>query len=272
MDGATLKVERLSKWFHQARLDRDTAVLDSIDLAVRAGEFVCLVGPNGCGKTTLLHILAGLLQPSCGQVLVNSTAVASPGNDRAIVFQNAALLPWRTVVKNISYGLECLKLDRHEALLRAEAWMDFVGLNGFGLHYPHELSGGMQQKVNLARALAVDPDILLMDEPFSSVDAQTREFMQGELLSIWERTRKTVLFVTHQISEAVYLADRVVVLSARPARVREVIEVQLPRPRDDSCRQSTRFRECEGLIRKLLKTEVVGPGKRGVFPSYRDDP
>jgi len=253
MEVGKLEISRLTKWFYQARLDRGTAVLDCLDLAVQASEFISLVGPSGCGKTTLLHILAGLLQPSEGHVLVDGKRVSSPGNDRAIVFQHATLLPWRTVIKNISYGLECLKVDRHEALSRAKTWMDLVGLHGFGFHYPHELSGGMQQKVNLARALAVDPEILLMDEPFSSLDAQTREVMQGELLSVWERTRKTVVFVTHQISEAIYLADRVVVLSSRPARVQEVIEVQLPRPRNDSFRQSLWFQECEGSIRRLLK-------------------
>ena len=258
---AALVLKGISKWFYQPRLNRSTPVLATIDLTVRAREFISIVGPSGCDKTTLLHIVAGLLQPSGGQVLLNGKPVAGPGRDRAVVFQNAALLPWRTLVRNISYGLECLKVEHREALSRAESWLDFVGLNGFGLHYPHELSGGMQQRANLARELAVDPEVLLMDEPFASLDAQTREVMQGELLSIWERTRKTVVFVTHQISEAIYLADRVVVLSSRPARVQQVIEVDLPRPRDDSFRESTWFRECEGLIRDLLRN---GTGLSGV--------
>jgi NitT/TauT family transport system ATP-binding protein len=254
---AKLEAIGVTKGFYQARLDRQTPVLDGIDLAAATGEFVSLVGPSGCGKTTLLHILDGLVAPTRGQVLVDGAPVSGPGRDRAIVFQDAALLPWRTVLRNIGYGLECLKADRREAAAAARAWLDLVGLRGFELHYPHELSGGMQQRVNLARALAVDPQILLMDEPFAALDAQTREAMQGELLAVWEQARKTVVFVTHQISEAIYLADRVVVMSARPARVREVIAVDLPRPRDDAARRSSWFRDCEAHVRALLKQDAA---------------
>jgi NitT/TauT family transport system ATP-binding protein len=253
---AKLETIDLGKSFYQARLDRYTPVLDHLNLAVASGEFVSLVGPSGCGKTTLLNLLDGLTLPTEGQVLVAGAPVVGPGPDRALVFQEPALLPWRTVLGNIAYGLECLKTDRRQTTMRAQAWLQAVGLEGFGTHYPHELSGGMQQRVNLARALAVDPEILLMDEPFAALDAQTREMMQGELLSVWERTAKTVVFVTHQISEALYLADRVVVLSARPGRIREVIPVELPRPRDDSLRSTRWFQESEGYIRALLRADA----------------
>src|SRR5204862_2440745 len=222
-------------------------------LAAATGDFVSIVGPSGCGKTTLLHILGGLLRSTRGQVLVDGKVVTGPGRERALVFQDPALLPWRTVLGNIAYGLECLRTDRRAARAQALAWLELVGLGGFGLHYPNELSGGMQQRVNLARALAVDPEILLMDEPFAALDAQTRQVMQTELLSIWERTQTTVVFVTHQIEEAIYLADRLVVLSGRPCRPRETIEVGLPRPRDDTTRQTRWFRECAGRVRALLR-------------------
>jgi len=228
------------------------AVLDEITLAAATGEFVALVGPSGCGKTTLLHILDGLLPPTRGRVLVEGRPVTSPGRERAIVFQDAALLPWRSTLGNVAYGLECLKVPRPEARAAARTWLDAVGLGGFEHHYPHELSGGMQQRANLARALAVDPAILLMDEPFVSLDAQTREAMQTELLELWTRTRKTVLFVTHLISEAIYLADRIVVLTTRPARVQQTIAVELPRPRAHSVRRTAWFRECEDHVRALL--------------------
>jgi NitT/TauT family transport system ATP-binding protein len=169
-----------------------------------------------------------------------------------VVFQDPALLPWRSTLANVAYGLECLKVPRSEALAIARTWLGAVGLSGFEHQFPHELSGGMQQRANLARALAVDPAILLMDEPFASLDAQTRETMQTELLQLRDRTRKTVIFVTHLISEAIYLADRIVVLTSRPARIHETISVELPRPRDHSVRRTPWFRECEDHIRALL--------------------
>ena len=254
VEQALIEANGVSKKFYQSRLNRSIMVLDNISLSVRPSEFVSVVGTSGCGKTTLLHILAGLIEPSEGCVLVNGKPMVS-GRESAMVFQNPALLPWRTVTKNISYGLECLKTDRSQARSRAESLLDFVGLSGFGLHYPYELSRGMQQRVSLARALAVDPEILLMDEPFASLDAQTREEMQRELLTIWEKTRKTVIFVTHQVSEAVFLSDRVVVLSGRPARVHAVIDIRLPRPRDISTRYSEVFQGCERQIRGFLGNE-----------------
>ncbi len=255
MGPAKIEAMGVCKHFYQSRLDRQTPALEDLSLCAAAGEFVAILGPSGCGKTTLLHILDGLLQADRGQVLVDGRPVAMPGRDRALVFQEAALLPWRTVLGNIAYGMECLKLNGPGTLAKAGACLELVGLEGFALHYPHELSGGMQQRVNLARALAVDPEILLMDEPFASLDAQTRESMQGELLSIWEHTRKTVVFVTHDIAEAIYLADRVIVLTARPGRVKEVIPVELPRPRDVSVRRRAWFGDAEDHVRSLLRTD-----------------
>jgi NitT/TauT family transport system ATP-binding protein len=250
----------LGKEFEQPRLGRRITVLDDLTLAVGRGEFLALVGPSGCGKTTLLHVLDGLVPPTRGQVLIDGQRASALGRERAMVFQDAALLPWRTTVENIAYGLECLDVRRPDALAAARRWLTAVGLEGFGEHYPHELSGGMQQRVNLARALAVEPAILLMDEPFASLDAQTRETMQAEFLRIWARTAKTVVFVTHMISEALYLADRVVVLTGRPARVQETIAVELPRPRDHSVRRTAWFRDCEDHVRELLS--AVAPPDR----------
>ena len=250
-----LEVVGVSKDFYQPRLERRTPALAHVDLSLAAGEFVAVVGPSGCGKTTLLHVVDGLLPPTSGHVLVDGRKVTGPGPDRAMVFQDATLLPWRTVVRNVAYGLECLGNDRREAASRARRWLDLVGLAGFADYYPHELSGGMQQRANLARALAVDPEILLMDEPFASLDAQTRETMQEELLALCARTRKTVLFVTHDVVEAIYLGDRVAVLTARPGRVRRLIPVPAPRPRDWSVRHAPWFRECEEEIRALLQQD-----------------
>ncbi len=180
-----------------------------------------IVGPSGCGKTTLLNIVAGLLPYEEGTVSIDGKRVEGPGVDRAVVFQHSALLPWRTIAGNVRYGMEMQRrFDEATMRERADHFVKMVGLSGFERHYPNELSGGMQQRVNLARALAADPEVLLMDEPFAALDAQTREFMQAELLKIWSQARKTVLFITHQINEAVYLADRVAVMSARPGRLK----------------------------------------------------
>ena len=204
---------------------------EAVDLEVEEREFVSIVGPSGCGKTTFLYAIDGLLPINTGEIRVNDHPVTAPGADRALVFQNASLLPWKTVWGNITYGLK-LKGDLgQETRSKIESLVELVGLKGFEHRYPSQLSGGMQQRTNLARGLAVDPDILLLDEPFASVDAQTREKLQLELTNIWARTRKTMLLVTHDISEAVFLSDRVVVFSSRPAQVREVIQVAIARPR-----------------------------------------
>jgi NitT/TauT family transport system ATP-binding protein len=198
----------------------------------------------------------GLLPPTAGRIYLDGKEVREPGPDRAMVFQDASLLPWRTVLGNVLYGLECQKVDRRSALDRARTFIDMVGLSGFEHHYPHELSGGMQQRVNLARALALDPQILLMDEPFASLDAQTRELMQEELLAIWQRAGKTVLFVTHQINEAVYLSDRVIVFSARPGRVKRVLPIEIERPRKLRVKRDPRFLRYEDEIWTQIEDEV----------------
>jgi NitT/TauT family transport system ATP-binding protein len=205
--------------------------LDAVSFAIRDGEFVSIVGPSGCGKTTLLNMAGGLLRPTDGTFKVSGVEVAGPGSDRAMVFQDASLLPWRTVVDNVLFGAECQGRDRRSVLEPAQELIKLVGLSGFERHYPHQLSGGMKQRVNLARALLVEPEVLLMDEPFASLDGQTREVMQAELLRIWADARGTVMFVTHQIDEAVFLSDRVIVMSNRPGRVLEDVLVDVPRPR-----------------------------------------
>jgi len=207
-------------------------------------------------KTTFLNIVDGLMSPTVGRILIGGQVVSSPGPDRAVVFQDASLLPWRTVVGNVLYGLECQGLNSARARARAQEFIELAGLAGFEHHYPHELSGGMQQRVNLARALVVDPQILLMDEPFASLDAQTREIMQEELLNIWRQARKTVLFITHQINEAVYLSDRVIVFTARPGRVKQSVPIDIERPRKLAVKRDPRFLQLEDYVWALIEDEV----------------
>jgi NitT/TauT family transport system ATP-binding protein len=208
--------------------------IDHVDFSLERGEFVCLLGPSGCGKTTFLNAVAGFLPISSGQLTLEGKPISRPGPDRAMVFQQPGLLPWRDVLHNVTYGLEMSgRMRRREAAVRAAALLELVGLADFAKSYPHQLSGGMQQRVNLARALAVEPELLLLDEPFASVDAQTREALQVELLRICKRADVTALFVTHDISEAVFLADRVCVFSRRPGRIVREVRVNLPKPRDD---------------------------------------
>ena len=256
--GAAVKLEArgICLEYYQARTESGLLALDDVTLEVRSGEFVSIVGPSGCGKTTFLTVVDGLLPPTAGRIFLDGREVRDPGPDRAMVFQDASLLPWRTVLGNVLYGLECQKVDRRSALDRARTFIDMVGLSGFEHHYPHELSGGMQQRVNLARALALDPQILLMDEPFASLDAQTRDVMQAELLAIWQRAGKTVLFVTHQINEAVYLSDRVIVFSARPGRVKRVIPIEIERPRKLRVKRDPRFLRYEDEIWTQIEDEV----------------
>jgi NitT/TauT family transport system ATP-binding protein len=245
--------------FRSAHRAPVTALAD-LTLQVARGEFVSLVGPSGCGKSTFLNIVLGLLRPDAGEVRVDGRRVEGPAPDRAMVFQEFGLLPWRTVEANIELGLELRGVAPAQRRRRAAELIHLVGLAGFERHYPHELSGGMKQRVGLARALATNPELLLMDEPFAALDAQTRDLMQAELLQIWERTRKTVLFVTHSIEEAAYLSDRVVVLSARPGRRKADIAVRLPRPRDYEMRLSPEFNELKLAIWKALKEELAVVG------------
>lgn len=209
----------------------EVQALDGININVKDNEFLALLGPSGCGKTTLLRMIGGLVHWDAGAILIDGKAVTGPGPDRSIVFQSFALMPWASVLDNVGFGLEMRKVPKREREGRSQELIKLVGLEGFERAMPFELSGGMQQRVGLARALAVGPKILLMDEPFSAVDEQTRRILQEELLQIWEKSRTTVVFVTHSIEEAVLLADRVVLMSARPGRVRQILDIPLQRPR-----------------------------------------
>ena len=230
MDAAKVRVAGVSKRYGDG--DGATRALEGVEFAVHDGEFVCVVGPSGCGKTTLFRIIAGLETEFEGEVLLDGEPIDGPGMDRGMVFQEYGLFPWRTVIENVAFGLEQRDLDDDARDARAREMLDLVGLADVEDRYPRELSGGMKQRVGIARALAVDPDILLMDEPFASVDAHTRTTLHAELLDVWRETDKTVLFVTHDVEEAVTLADRVVVLSAAPGTVLDVVDVDLERPRD----------------------------------------
>ena len=258
---AKLEAEKISMVFRSR--GREVEALRQVSITVNSGEFVSIVGPSGCGKTTLLRIVAGVVQPESGRVLLDGDPVTKPGRERAMVFQQDSLLPWRTVMDNVTLGLQIAGLSKEERLEIGQRFIDLVGLTGFENSFPHELSGGMRQRANLSRALAVDPDILLMDEPFASLDAQTRELMQAELLKIWERSHKTVLFITHQIDEAIYLSDRVVVLSGRPGTVREVVNIDIPRPRALDVKRSNDFVGYVDRIWKLLEDDI----RRGLIQS-----
>ena len=255
----TIKLEArdIGLSYFQPRSNTRLVALEAVSLTIQEGEFVSVVGPSGCGKTTFLSIVDGLLRPTSGEIIVDGRLVTTPGPDRAVVFQDASLLPWRTVLGNVSYGLECQRRTGPEARERALHFIDMVGLHGFEQHYPHELSGGMQQRVNLARALVMDPQLLLMDEPFAALDAQTREAMQEELMEITLKAKKTVLFITHQIDEAVYLSDRVIVFSARPGRVKADVRIAIERPRKLRLKRDPRFHALEDEVWSLVHDEAA---------------
>jgi ABC-type nitrate/sulfonate/bicarbonate transport system ATPase subunit len=231
--------------------------LDNLTLSIPDREFVVLLGPSGCGKTTLLKIVAGLLLPTSGSVTINGLPVVGPGPDRAVVFQQFALMPWADVLTNVAFGLELKGIGRNERESRAMALIESVGLAGFEKRYPAELSGGMQQRVGLARALAVDPEILLLDEPFGALDAQTRRLMQEDLLRMHEAQPKTVIFVTHSMEEAVRLADRIVVMSARPGRVSNIVEVPWERPRPENLERDPLFIALVEQLWEQLRTMQI---------------
>jgi NitT/TauT family transport system ATP-binding protein len=235
---------------------------DGVDLVVRPGEFVAIVGPSGCGKTTFLNAVDGLQPISRGTLTLDGQEITKPGRDRAMVFQQPGLLPWRTVLGNVLFGLEAQHRMGNDAVARARQQIEIVGLKGFEDAYPLELSGGMQQRVNLARALLTDPEMLLLDEPFAALDAQTRETMQLELLKIWSKTKKTALFITHDIKEAIYLADRVIVFTRRPGRVKDVVEIDLARPRDLRIKRDPTFLTYEDRIWESIQEELAVPPER----------
>jgi NitT/TauT family transport system ATP-binding protein len=258
---AKLEVRGVSLDLINERTRHSLPVLRDIDLQVRPGELVAIVGPSGCGKSTFLNAVDGLIKVNSGAILVDGRLVDAPGPDRAVVFQHDSLFPWRTVIENVTYGLDLQgKIARAERRARARALVELVGLAGFADHYPHELSGGMRQRVNIARALVMEPQLLLLDEPFAALDAQTREFMQVELLKILARAKTTALFVTHQINEAVFLAQRVIVLSARPASVKDVIDIDLPSPRTLALKQDPAFLALERRIWRLIEQEAERTG------------
>lgn len=256
-----VEINNVSKTFVKTSGKKKTKVqaLDNATLKIREHEFIALLGPSGCGKTTLLRIIDGLITPDNGEVLIEGKPVKGPGLDRGFVFQQFLLLPWRDALGNVRFGLDSVRnMDEAKKNDLARKYIDMVGLAGFERHYPNELSGGMQQRLGFARALAVDPRILLMDEPFGALDAMTREVLQMQILEIAKKVQKTILFVTHDIDESVILADRVVVMSARPGRIREEVEVTLPKPRDvTKIRKMPEFAELRTHIWTLLEAELM---------------
>jgi NitT/TauT family transport system ATP-binding protein len=254
-----VEIQAVSKIYQKTVKDSTTKLeaLSNVNLTVRANEFVSIIGPSGCGKTTLLKIIDGLIPYDDGSILINGKPIRGPGPDRAVVFQTFALLPWRTVLGNVEFSLEFRKISPKQRSEIARDYLHRVGLGDFENHYPHELSGGMQQRAGLARALAVSPEILLMDEPFGAVDAQTRQLLQEDLLELWQRERKTVIFITHSMDEAVYLSDRVVVMTPRPGKVAEILDVPLARPRiADEVRRDPRFVDLTNYIWDSLKKNM----------------
>ena len=253
MSAIALEASGVTKLY--AKNGRSLSILNVERFSVREGEFITVIGPSGCGKSTFLHILGGFIKADAGSIRVHGEEVSGPGPDRGMMFQEFALFPWRTVAGNVSWGLEAQGMPKAQIEAVVPKYLGLMGLGDFGHHFPAELSGGMKQRVALARVLAFDPKVLLMDEPFGALDAQTRETMQEELTRLWERTGKTIVFVTHDIDEAVYLGDRVVVLSARPARILEEVRIELPRPRGLEVKKSVRCLEYRNYIWDLIRSE-----------------
>ncbi len=225
-----------------------TVALNGVSLDIKENEFICVVGPSGCGKSTLLNIIAGLLEPTSGAVYLDGKKIEGTGVERGVVFQGYALFPWRTVLKNVMFGLEMKRMPKAQAEEIAKKYIKAVGLEGFEHAYPKELSGGMRQRVAIARAYAADPEVLLLDEPFGALDAQTRVQLQSELLNTWEHEKKTCFFITHDVDEAIILAQRVIIMSARPGRIKRIVDIDIPYPRTQATKTDPRFLE--------LKTEI----------------
>jgi NitT/TauT family transport system ATP-binding protein len=248
-----LQIEDLGKVYEDDYTEEIVTAIDRLSFSVDAGEFVSILGPSGCGKTTVLNIIAGFLPLTSGTVLLNGRPIDGPGPDRGVVFQSFALFPWRTVLQNVTFGLKMRGVPKSQREATAREYLELVGLEVFENRYPHALSGGMRQRVGVARVLANEPAVMLMDEPFASVDAQTRMSLQQDLTRIWERRRPTIFFVTHDVEEAVFLSNRVIVLTPRPSRVREIVEVGIPRPRNwDNLIEDTSFRRLTHHIMSLL--------------------
>jgi NitT/TauT family transport system ATP-binding protein len=251
-----IEIVDLAIEYTKPKSDETFAAIRGVSLAVEQGSFVTIVGSSGCGKSTLLLAIAGLIPCARGSIRVGGRVVEGPGRDRAMVFQEASLLPWRSVHGNVRFGLELQRWRRDDIDQRAARFIEMVGLGKFQEYHPHQLSGGMRQRVNIARALAVDPDVLLMDEPFAALDAQTREVMGNELLRIWERDKKTALFVTHAIDEAIFLGDRVVVMAKDPGRIKDIIEIKLPRPRTTAMLDSAPFIAYRHALRDYIAADM----------------
>ena len=237
------------------RDEKETVAIENFNLDVRKGELISIVGPSGCGKTTILRMIAGLLEPTTGSIEIAGRPCTKPGPDRGMVFQDFALLPWRSVIKNVELGLEIEGIPKQERHERAKKYLEIVGLEKFKDSRINELSGGMKQRVGIARALVGHPDVLLMDEPFGALDAQTRNLMQAGLINILEKTDQTIIFVTHSVDEAVYLSDRIIVLTKRPAKIKEIVEVPWPRPRDRASPEFTALRK--KILDELEKENVM---------------
>ena len=237
-----IEVKNASKIFNRNGSEEVTAI-EGVNFSIKNNEFVAIVGRSGCGKSTMLNIIAGLTDSTTGEVLINSKPVKDPGLDRGIIFQHSGLFPWLTAIGNIEFGLRCVRVPKLERIKKAEELIKLVNLVGFEKKYPRELSGGMQQRVAIARAMALDPVILLMDEPFGALDQLTREQMQRELLKIWQKSKKTVIFVTHSIVEAIFLSDRVLVFNSRPGFVKKEFKIDMPRPRIESSQEFMKYYE-----------------------------
>jgi ABC-type nitrate/sulfonate/bicarbonate transport system ATPase subunit len=254
MQPAKLKIADVTMKF-RSRRGAEVVAVDDLSLEVGDREFVSIVGPSGCGKSTLLRVVAGLIEPSEGQVLLNGRRVEGPGADRGMVFQSYTLFPWLTVQGNVEFGSRLSAMPAAARAQMAREYLEMVGLAGFERHYPKELSGGMMQRVAIARALANDPDVLLMDEPFGALDAQTRIIMQELLVTLWQRTPKTIIFITHDIDEALFLSQRVYIMTARPGRIKQTLEVDLPHPRSLDVLTSPEFAAMKRAVLDSIKEE-----------------
>ena len=250
-----LKIDNVYKEY-QGRNGK-TIALNGVSLDIKENEFICVVGPSGCGKSTLLNIIAGLLEPTSGTVSLDGKVIEGTGVERGVVFQQYALFPWRTVLKNVMFPLEMKKVPKAEAEAIARKYIKSVGLEGFEKSYPKELSGGMKQRVAIARAYAANPEVLLLDEPFGALDAQTRVQLQSELLETWEKEKKTCFFITHDVDEAVILAQRVIIMSARPGRIKKIVDIDIPYPRTQATKTDPRFLELKSEIWNQVYQEFL---------------
>lgn len=250
-----VKIDNVVKTYNTRK--GETVALNGVSLDIKENEFICVVGPSGCGKSTLLNIIAGLLEPTSGSVSVDGKIVEGPGPERGVVFQQYALFPWLTVLKNVEFGLKLKGITGEQATQEAMKYLKMVDLEQFANSYPKELSGGMKQRVAIARAYAVNPQVLLMDEPFGALDAQTRTQLQTELLETWEKERKTCFFITHDVDEAIILAQKVIIMSARPGRIKEIVDITIPYPRDQETKMSPEFLELKNYIWSQVYQEYL---------------